>query len=97
MAAQQSTRAIEAGIYHPRQVPRCRLCKETSETIQHITAECILLAGSSIAVTSRSSWHSLQEHLYHVRTGNSEVKVGHTQKVANQLDIVVEGKGTRYL
>ncbi|XP_029026371.1 aldehyde dehydrogenase family 3 member A2-like isoform X1 [Betta splendens] len=32
-----STRAIEAQIYHTRQDPRCRLCKEAPETVQHIT------------------------------------------------------------
>ncbi|CAL9694852.1 unnamed protein product [Knipowitschia caucasica] len=48
MAAQEqalSTRAIEAQIYHTRQDPRCRLCKEAPETIQHITAGCKMLAG----------------------------------------------------
>lgn len=32
-----STRATEAGIYHPRQEPRHRLCKKkkTSETLAH--------------------------------------------------------------
>uniref|UniRef100_A0A7N8XHF5 Reverse transcriptase domain-containing protein n=1 Tax=Mastacembelus armatus TaxID=205130 RepID=A0A7N8XHF5_9TELE len=43
VAAQEqalSTRSIEAGIYHTRQDPRCRLCKDAPETIQHITAGC---------------------------------------------------------
>ena len=50
MAAQEqalSTRAIEAQIYHTRQDPRCRLCKEANETIQHITAGCKMLAGKA--------------------------------------------------
>ena len=29
-----------AGIYHTRQDPRCRLCKEASQTVQHIVAGC---------------------------------------------------------
>lgn len=43
MAAQgqaQSTRSIEAGVYHTRQNPRCRLSKDASETVEHITAWC---------------------------------------------------------
>ena len=47
MAAQEkalNTRAIEAQIYHTRQDPRCRLCKESAETIQPITAGCKMLA-----------------------------------------------------
>ncbi|KAK7930437.1 hypothetical protein WMY93_006832 [Mugilogobius chulae] len=47
LAAQEqalSTRAIEAQIYHTRQDPRCRLCKEAPETVQHITAGCKMLA-----------------------------------------------------
>ena len=40
MAAQEqalSTRSIEAGFYHTRQDPRCRLCKDAPETVQHMT------------------------------------------------------------
>ena len=47
MASQEqalNTRAIEAQIYHTRQDPRCKLCKESPETFQHITAECKMLA-----------------------------------------------------
>uniref|UniRef100_A0A087XGF1 Reverse transcriptase zinc-binding domain-containing protein n=2 Tax=Poecilia formosa TaxID=48698 RepID=A0A087XGF1_POEFO len=50
LAAQEqalNTRAIEAQIYHTRQDPRCRLCKEASETVQHITAGCKMLAGKA--------------------------------------------------
>ena len=50
MAAQEqalSTRSIEAGVYHTRQDPRCRLCKDAPETIQHITAGCKMLAGKA--------------------------------------------------
>ncbi|XP_055368940.1 uncharacterized protein LOC129604854 [Betta splendens] len=50
LAAQEqalSTRAIEAQIYHTRQDPRCRLCKEAPETVQHITAGCKMLAGKA--------------------------------------------------
>lgn len=32
-----STRSIEAGVYHTTQGPRCRLCKDSPETIQNIT------------------------------------------------------------
>ncbi|XP_055368950.1 uncharacterized protein LOC129604859 [Betta splendens] len=50
LAAQEqalSTRPIEARIYHTRQDPRCRLCKEAPESIQHITAGCKMLAGKA--------------------------------------------------
>ncbi|XP_054913489.1 uncharacterized protein LOC129377515 [Poeciliopsis prolifica] len=50
LAAQEqalNTRAIEAQIYHTRQDPRCRLCKEAPETVQHITAGCKILAGKA--------------------------------------------------
>ena len=49
MAAQEqalSTRSVEAGIYKTRQDPRCRLCKEHPETVQHITSGCKILAGN---------------------------------------------------
>ena len=41
MAAQEQAlniRSIDGRIYHTRQDPRCRLCKEAPETEQHITA-----------------------------------------------------------
>lgn len=50
LAAQEqalSTRSIEAQIYHTRQDPRCRLCKELLETIQHIIAGCKMLTGKA--------------------------------------------------
>jgi hypothetical protein len=50
MAAQEQalkTRAIEAKIYHTRQDPRCRLCKQHDETVQHITSGCTQLAGTA--------------------------------------------------
>ncbi|KAF7659584.1 hypothetical protein LDENG_00296340 [Lucifuga dentata] len=50
MAAQEqalSTRSIEAGVYHTRQDPQCRLCKDTPETVQHIVAGCKMLAGTA--------------------------------------------------
>ena len=50
MAAQEqalNTRSIEARIYHSRQDPRCRLCKDAPEKIQHITAGCKMLAGKA--------------------------------------------------
>ena len=43
LAAQEQalgTRLIEAGVYHTRQDPRCRLCQEASETDEHIVAGC---------------------------------------------------------
>ncbi len=48
IAAQEqalNTRSIEA--YHTRQDPWCRLCKDTLETAQHITAGCKVLAGKA--------------------------------------------------
>ncbi|TWW69428.1 ATP-dependent Clp protease proteolytic subunit, mitochondrial [Takifugu flavidus] len=50
MAAQEqalSTRATEARVYHTRQDPRCRLCGDAPETVQHITAGCKMLAGKA--------------------------------------------------
>ena len=47
IAAQEQvldTSSIEAGVYHTRQDPRCRLCKDAPETVQHITAGCKMLA-----------------------------------------------------
>lgn len=38
-------RSREAGIYHIRQDPRCRLCKDAPETIHHITAGYKIVAG----------------------------------------------------
>ena len=50
MAAQDqelSTGSIEAGIYHIRQDPSCRLCKEAPETVQHKIAGCKMQAGTA--------------------------------------------------
>ena len=50
LAAQEQalgTRSIEAGVYHTRQDPRCRLCKEASETVQHIVAGCKMQAETA--------------------------------------------------
>ncbi|KAF7649568.1 hypothetical protein LDENG_00139440 [Lucifuga dentata] len=50
MAAQEqalSTRFIEAGVYHSRQNPWCRLCKDAPETVQHSLAGCKMLAGTA--------------------------------------------------
>ncbi|TWW64501.1 Transcription factor 7-like 1-B HMG box transcription factor 3-B [Takifugu flavidus] len=40
-----NTRAIEARVHHTRQDPRCRLCGDAPETVQHMTEECKMLAG----------------------------------------------------
>jgi len=40
-----STTAIEGGVYHIRQDPRCRLWKETS--VQHTVAWCKMQAGTA--------------------------------------------------
>ena len=43
MAAQEqalNTRSIEAGVYHTKQDPRCRLSKDAPEIVHHITAGC---------------------------------------------------------
>ena len=50
MAAQKqalTTRQIEAQIYKTRQDGRCRLCKGSPETIQHIVSGCSQLAGTA--------------------------------------------------
>ena len=50
MAAQEQalkTRAIQAKIYKTHQNPRCRLCNEHDETVQHITSGCKQLAGTA--------------------------------------------------
>lgn len=46
MAAQEealNTRSIEAWLYHTRQDPKCKLCKDTPETIQQTTTGCNML------------------------------------------------------
>ncbi|KAM6449746.1 uncharacterized protein PHA67_017094 [Liasis olivaceus] len=48
-----STRSIEVGVYHSRQGPRCRLCREASETVQHIMAGCKMQAR-----TAYTEWHN---------------------------------------
>lgn len=35
------------GIYRTRQDPRCRLCKQHDETVQHISSSCTQLAGTA--------------------------------------------------
>ena len=50
MAAQEqelSTRSVEAGIYHTRQDPRWRLCKDVPETVQHIIDAEKMQAGAA--------------------------------------------------
>ena len=50
MAAQEQalkTRVTETRIYHTRQDPKCRLCKQQDETIQHIASGCQQLAGTA--------------------------------------------------
>ena len=41
------TKSIMARIYHTRQDPRCRLCKDPPEIVQHITAGCKMQAGKA--------------------------------------------------
>jgi hypothetical protein len=50
MAAQEQvlpTRQLQTHIYHTRNDPRCRLCKESPETVQHIISGCKQLAGTA--------------------------------------------------
>lgn len=42
-----SSRSIEARMYRTRQVPRYRLCKDASETVQHIAVGCKMKAGTA--------------------------------------------------
>lgn len=42
-----SIKSIEAGVYHTRQDPRCRLCKVFPETFQHVIAGFKMLAGGA--------------------------------------------------
>jgi hypothetical protein len=54
MAAQEQalpTRQLQAHIYRTRDDPRCRLCKESPETVQHIISGCKQVAG--VAYTER--------------------------------------------
>ena len=79
LAAQEQalgTRSIEAGVYHTRQDPRCRLCKEASETVQHILAERKMQPGK--AFTERHNQVAVQEHLHRVWTRPFQVQVGNS-------------------
>lgn len=59
--------------------PICAL--EKQERIKmHVTAGCKILASK--AYMEHQDQLAVQEHLYQVRTRNSEVKVGHTSKGA---------------
>ena len=40
-------RVYSVEVYHTRQDPRYRLCKDAPETVQHIVAGCKMLAGSA--------------------------------------------------
>ena len=56
MAAQEqalTTGAIEARIYQSRSDPRCRLCKDAPETVQHIVAGCKMLDQRTWRGTTR--------------------------------------------
>ena len=51
MAAQEqalNTRAVAHEIFHTVQDPRCRLCKQHTETVAHVTSSCSKLAGTEI-------------------------------------------------
>ena len=66
MAAQEQalkTRSIEAKIYHTRQDPRIRLCKEAPETVQHISAACKMLVGKAYM-----EWHNQGAGVIHKNT-----------------------------
>ena len=41
------TKSMEAGVYHTRQDPMGRLCKEASETVQQIVIGCKMQAGKA--------------------------------------------------
>ena len=50
IAAQEqalNTRSMEAGVYHARLDPRCRLSKYALETVQHITEKCKMMVGKA--------------------------------------------------
>lgn len=52
VAAQEwalSARSREVEVYHSRGDPRCRLCKDDPGTVQHLDAECKMLAGTANA------------------------------------------------
>ena len=42
-----NTRLIEARVYHTTQDPRCKLCKDAPETVQHIIVGCKMLAAKA--------------------------------------------------
>ena len=52
-------------IYHTRQDPRYRLCKDTPETVQPITAGWKILAGKA-CIKQSGSRHNAQKHLCRV-------------------------------
>ncbi|XP_024121103.1 uncharacterized protein LOC112142083 [Oryzias melastigma] len=82
LAAQEqtlNTSAIEAQIYHTRQDPRCRLCKE--ETIQHIPAGWKMLAGKANMENHNQVAGIIYRNMYRIWTGNPKVKWETPQKV----------------
>ena len=53
-----------------RQDPKCRLCRDIPETVQHITAGCKMLADTAhLRVLILSCWHLVQEHVHGVWGG----------------------------
>ncbi len=55
-----NTRAIQAKIYKTHANPKCRMCNEHDETVQHITSGCKQLAG-----TAYMEWHNQVAGIIH--------------------------------
>ena len=99
------TRLIEAGVYHIRQDPRCRLCTCWDSAAYNSRVQ---YAGqhSITGASNPSSCCIIQKHLHKVWTGGFRVKVDNISKGENdrakilwdfqmvtiQLDIVVADK-----
>ena len=69
-----------ARVYHTRQDPRCRKCKDDPDTVQHITAECEMQARTAYMKHNNHRWHEEEEHLCQVWAGGPTVKMEDTSK-----------------
>ena len=77
-----NSRSTEAEVFHTRQSPRYRLCKDAPETVQHFTAGCKMLTGKAhmqrhnqVAGIHRNIWAK-----YELGPDGPMIKMGDTSK-----------------